>query len=176
MPDILRLDDVYLTRLFIDWHGSPAEHASIPPVSPQPAIDYQVLRNPGDPKQFMLELHCRVRKADLGGRAGCELDAKVVGLFDLPESLSEDERQQLIRINGIAILYGYLRGQVGVFSGSFPAGKITLPAIYVPDEIARIETARARKHAREAATPRAAKPISATPPAKPSPRKPAKRN
>ena len=63
--------------------------------------------------------------------------------------MDEEQMQALIRINGSAILYGILRGEIAVFTGSFPGGKFVLPAVYMQDVVKDVETKNRARLAKE---------------------------
>lgn len=42
-----------------------------------------------------------------------------------------EERRKLAAVNGATVLYGALRGQIALMTGSFPGGSILLPAVYM---------------------------------------------
>ncbi len=150
MPDILQLKDFILTRLHVDWQApeKPAERVEKP--EEDLFIDYQVLRNAEAQRSLALEF--RVKLTLMGkDTGGYSIESEIVGFFDFPKSMSEDEMQYLIRVNGGAILYGILRGQIAQATGSFPDGKYLLPAIYMPDVFKQVEATHAKVREKAAA-------------------------
>jgi len=62
-------------------------------------------------------------------RFGYKIQANISGKFMAPDGISEKVLNELIPSNGTLILYGILRGQLALFTSSFPGGRITLPTI-----------------------------------------------
>lgn len=142
MPEILQLEEFYLTRLHIDWHQPPdAKGKGRMLVQGMNAVDYDVMRRRGDARLFALKLRYTLRPTE--PKAGLEIDSEIVGIFRFPKTMPEDEMQKLIRINGGMILYGILRGEIACHTGSFPGGKFVLPTVNMPDIVRRIEAAKA---------------------------------
>ena len=139
MPDILQLEDFHMTRLHVDWLEPKAKGKRPVSVQSQVSMNYDVMRRRTDKRLFALVLRFKFGPEEDQPQAGYAIDAEITGLFRFPESLSEGDMQKLIRINGGMILYGILRGQIATFTGSFPEGKFTLPAMYMPDVIATVE-------------------------------------
>jgi len=150
MPDILQLKDFIITRLHVDWQTPthPAEDEGS--FSGDLTIDYEVLRNPEAQLSLALEFRVKLTPRD-NDAAGYSIESEIVGLFDFPETMSDDQVQYLIRVNGGTILYGILRGQIALFTGSFPGGKYTLPAIYMQDVVRQVEAKRKKPKIKPAA-------------------------
>jgi hypothetical protein len=72
------------------------------------------------------------------GLSGYKVDTIIEGFFKFPESFSDEERNYLIAVNGGTILYGILRGQLSMISGSFPQGKFVLPTVYMDEVVKNI--------------------------------------
>jgi len=142
MPDILQLEDFHMTRLHVDWYQPEAKDKGHMSVQSRFWIDYDVMRRTTDKRLFALKLRFKLGPQGGQRQAGYAIDTEIVGLFRFPESLSEEDMQKLVRVNGGMILYGILRGQIAGFTGSFPGGKFTLPAVYMPDVVAKIESER----------------------------------
>jgi len=140
MNGIISLDDFTITRLHVDWH----DNAVISADAYELGIEYDVGRNPENRHQFLLKF--RVNYGTERGRGkrrkGYEVEAEIHGLFTFPDDTPEDEMQTLIRINGGTILYGILRGEIASFTGSFPAGKLILPTVYMHEIVSQVEAER----------------------------------
>ena len=142
MPDVLHLEDFHMTRLHVDWLEPKAKGKRPVSVQSQVSMNYDVMRRRTDKRLFALVLRFQFGPEKDQPQAGYAIDAEIAGLFRFPESLSEGDMQKLIRINGGMILYGILRGQIAGFTGSFPHGKFTLPAVYMPDVVATVESGK----------------------------------
>ena len=142
MPDILKLEDFQLVQLDVRWHD--AEDFGGEESVPSDAgfgISYDVLRQKEDSRRFALKMRFQ-SSPDGRGKVGYTIVAVMEGFFSFPESVAEDDMQMLVRINGLTILYGILRGQLSMITGVFPGGEFVLPAIYMPDVVTQIESQR----------------------------------
>lgn len=149
MPDILRLRQFDLLQLHVDW-APPKDGADADLDEPIVGCHYEVLRSKESPREFALEFTVKVLPAPGKPVAGYVIDAKIVGFFSFPESMDEEQMQQLIRINGGTILYGILRGQLSAFTGAFPGGQFILPAVYMQEVVVDVERKRMAEAARAA--------------------------
>lgn len=62
--------------------------------------------------------------------ARCDYEITIEGQFSDPATISEEQFNQQLWINGASVLYGILRAKMEVFSSTiFNDGKITLPLI-----------------------------------------------
>ena len=142
MAKILHLRNFVVTRLHADWHQKKEAVSENTPVQETYGIDYDVLRNNEAPTSFALKFRHRYYQEVVGEKTGLELESEIVGFFDFGDSLDESMMQTLIRVNGCAILYGILRGQVASFTGSFPDGKCLLPTLSMQDVVKQVESTR----------------------------------
>lgn len=127
MSDILRLHSFKMLRLSLseDPFAQDAQQ-----VRPKLDVDFNIMRNNTDPDRFLMIL-------TLSGGSGTETAAarglcyEVTGgaEFELPSIVEPEKRGMIIAINGGAILYGLIRGQVAMATGSFPSGSLLLPTI-----------------------------------------------
>jgi len=140
MPDILKLEDFQLVQLDVKWQDEEDfEGEESVPSDAEFSISYDVLRQKEDSRRFALNM--RVQSGPDGpGKAGYTIVAVMEGFFSFPESVAEDDMQMLVRINGLTILYGILRGQLSMITGVFSGGEFVLPAIYMPDVVTQIES------------------------------------
>ena len=77
------------------------------------AIGYDVAQNAEAPDHYRLTFRVKVQEKDVDGRdTGYYVEAHIVGYFSFPASVSEEDREYLIRVNGGTILYGILRGHI----------------------------------------------------------------
>jgi preprotein translocase subunit SecB len=144
MPDQMLLDDFFVTRLHIDWRQPTASAVDIDRLNL--TCDYNVAYNAQDNSMFKMELSVRLsqvgkQQADVG----YIIEADLVGLFSFPTEVDAEDRQMLVRVNGINLLYGTLRGILANMSGVFPSERLVLPAINPMDIVQQVET-RKNKH------------------------------
>lgn len=129
----LQLDDFTLVRLLLNFQRGPAEKATDEPC-PDLHLKCQVARNTENPLRFRVRLDLAVKTKP--GHSGLDVEAEAYGLFSFPEGTDEREMHYLARVNGGTILYGLLRGQIAMASGSFPGKKVVLPAVVMQDFLA----------------------------------------
>jgi len=150
-PEILQLEDYYLSRFHVDFHFPKEGKTQVDALSL--SFDYDTLKHVENENSRMLTLRI----------AGCQLDSKeekigldfeveINGVFIVPESLESERQEALLRYNGVSILYSTLRGVIGNLSGSFPAGRLCLPTVLPNDVVQQIEAKKqaAKKVAKKA--------------------------
>lgn len=136
----LHLDEFFIIRLNLAWVT--AESAETSEEYPSDlGIDYELSRHDDDPQLFRLVL--RVDSVVKKGYTGLNVESEIAGFFSFPEDTAEDEMQYLVRVNGASMLYGILRGQIAMVSGSFPGGKVNLPAVVMQEILPEIDRAKA---------------------------------
>ena len=141
-PDVLQLNEFFLTKLNIKWIEAEKKSEEI-----ICSIDYDVARNIQNNRAFKLILRCsiypKLSKDSEVIYSGYEIETEIVGIFYFPEGFDEGDMQLIIRDNGCRILYGILRGEIASITGSFHNGKFTLPTVNMRRII--IDTERNRK-------------------------------
>jgi hypothetical protein len=139
MTEILRLEDFAFTRLHVDWHEPDGLLPEPSALIDNTVFDYDVYRRNDAMHSLALQMRLHSSSTYEGDQVGYEIDTEIVGFFNFPETMTEDEIQALVRINGGTILYGIVRGEIAAFTGSFPGGKFVLPAVYMTDVVDDIE-------------------------------------
>lgn len=148
MSDLkLQLDEFFITRLSVEWISAPESQE----VSTDVRFTYDVARHKKNLNKFRLIFYMHTAPSEDKARYGYVLDCAIAGLFSFADGLSEKEMQALIRINGCTILYGILRGQIALITGSFLGGKFNLPTIMMQDVVNSVEAEKAAS--RSAKTP-----------------------
>lgn len=134
----MQLEEFFLTHLDISWRrGNVSEEG----LGGQPGIDYEIARNSDDQHIFRLALHVALTPPEDEG--GLSVRCNILGFFSFPEETEEDDMQYLARVNGATMLYGILRGQVAMATGSFPSGKANLPPVVMQDILPQIDREKA---------------------------------
>ncbi len=59
--------------------------------------------------------------------------ASITGYFTFTEDLDKETMMRLLHLNGLSILYGILRGQLSMISGSFGGNKLNLPTMNIQE-------------------------------------------
>lgn len=117
-------------------------------------FDYDVWRNPENTSEFLMRFWTRFQEETAKKeRCGYQVEAEVYGNFTLSDSIEESKWQRLIRLNGVSILLGIIRAQIGMNTGSFIGQKLVIPTIMPQDIVERIEENKkqARKVTKKAA-------------------------
>ncbi|MFH0880807.1 MAG: hypothetical protein V2A34_13915 [Lentisphaerota bacterium] len=120
--------------MHIDW-ADPEKETEI---SLQFTFDYDVARHKEDACRYRMIFRMSAR-SNKECAVGLMLDAEIAGFFTLPKEMEADKREYQIRVNGCAILYGVLRGQLALVTGSFPGGKFNLPSVMMQEVVETVE-------------------------------------
>ena len=147
-----RLDEFALTRMRLDWHGPPDVPASS--AGSQVRVDYALARRTDDASQYKLDLRVEFAPKSAKKKAGWEIDTRITGFFSFPRGVDAATMDEVVRFNGIPILFGILRGLLASATGCFPGGKFCLPAVPVQD----IVNAERKRPSAAKAKPKAAVP------------------
>ena len=139
---ILQLEDYFLTRLNVEFIFPDEVEVEAESVSLE--FDYDVLTHPDDPLRRMLALRVGVSQvAKDDSKMAYQAECEINGQFRIPEEIKKEQREGLLRINGVSILYSTLRGIIGNLSGSFPQGRLCLPTILPQDVVKHVEKSKA---------------------------------
>lgn len=134
----LHLEEFLLTRFNLDWHVGDGKNTD--DCLSEAILDYDVARHNEQNHTFRLTLSVALAVKD--GCTGVAIDCRIVGFFLFPEDEEETNMEYLVRVNGATILYGILRGQIAMVSGSFPKGKFNLPAVVMQDVLLEVDRKR----------------------------------
>ena len=137
----LHLEEFFIKRLNLEWVTSESgKNADAEEYPSDLGIDYELARHDEDPRCFRLLLNVEsLVKEDY---TGLKMETEIVGFFSFPDDTEEDEMQYLVRINGASMLYGILRGQIAMVTGSFPTGKMNLPPVVMQEVLPEIDRAK----------------------------------
>lgn len=143
----LLLDNFYLTRLNISWR--PPEKETVDVQQVHVSFDYDLATNTEKPNYRRMLL--RIKAEEIGvqqPKVGFIVDTEIAGIFIIPDGTPEDKKEALVRVTGLAMLYGTLRGVLGSMTSSFEQQKLVLPSI---DPRAVVETVESRKQSGKSA-------------------------
>jgi hypothetical protein len=158
----LQLDEFALTELHVHWE--PGSEGKSKPAS-KLDIGYTVHRLTSDPTKYRLTMTVKDHRAasEDGGRV--KIVSTIVGFFTLPAATEAKEREKRIRLNGLTMLYGALRGVLSSVTGFLPPGsRYLLPTVNMLDVVRAVEGARAQAAAvNEEGPVRAPRPRRASP-------------
>lgn len=127
----IHLDEFILTRLHVDWHGSP--EAAAGGTEKEIRVGYNVATKKDDATRFKFDLRVALVPKSAKKKTGWEIDTAITGFFSFPEGIDAATMDEAVRFNGILILFGILRGLLASATGAFPGGKYCLPALPVQD-------------------------------------------
>jgi preprotein translocase subunit SecB len=152
MPPVCQLEDYVLTRLHLDF--IPPQEDEVQINQARSAFDYSVGVHQKEKHRYRLEFRVKCHEADSkGNKVGYELETEIVGFFSFNESDPKEKMEMLVRLNGVSILYGILRGIVATASGSFPAGKFLLPTVMPQDVVESVEKGKVAAKKKEDGAP-----------------------
>ncbi len=138
----VRLDDFGLTHLEI--HCEPVR-ATPGEMTHAIGLDYQVGFRKDNPSASRLGMEFRDSVKDKNGAELLRIKAAITGFFTFPEDTPLPKRERIIRVNGLTILYGVLRGLLMPAVAAFPMPfRYILPTI---DMIQVIKKAEEKKQA-----------------------------
>jgi len=145
--NIIHLDTFNLRSLSIKQaDGDPGEKTEY-----AITFGYAVEKNDGAPDRFRLTLVVDLAPKGKEAPGAITVSASVVGLFSFPKGVKEEDMQYVLQVNGSAILYGLLRGQVAMLTGAFRGPRFLLPTVNMAEIVKEVE-AKAKANQEPAAT------------------------
>jgi len=152
-----QLEDFHMTRLHLDWVDPAREEVNIEATNSR--FDYDVFSNREHSRYFMMKFQAWFQQVDENrNKVGYQVECETLGIFEISEEIPEESWSGVIRLNGLSILYGILRGQLANATGSFPNGKLLIPTIMPKDIIQMVEEQEKRNAKKEASNGTAGKP------------------
>lgn len=149
MTPILQLEDYYLTQLHVDW-GIPSTKEPIKVESTECSFDYEVGVHTKAPQRRMLKLKVKMQEQDeKGQKVGFRIETEMTGHFSFTEATPSGKEEYVLRVNGVSMLYGTLRGILGTITGSFPGRRFSLPSIMPNEIVKQVEEAREKRSAQK---------------------------
>lgn len=143
---VLQLEEYYLTRLSMDYKF-PTGVQEITVASANAQFHYDVLTHAKDPRRRQLKLHVEFQERDDKDQpVGYHIVCDIVGFFSFTDATPKGKEEILIRVNGFNMLYGALRGMLGMITGLGPGGRFSVPNV-MPNEIVKDIENRRRKTA-----------------------------
>jgi preprotein translocase subunit SecB len=150
MNPVCQLEDFSLTKLHVDFHSTNEDQLEVNKARSH--FDYDVGQHPENPNLFRMDLRVDYHEENDSGQAiGHAVKTEIIGFFSFNNADDKENLSLLVRLNGVSILYGLLRGMVANATGVFPAGKCILPTIMPRDVVESVEKAKGRaKHPKPA--------------------------
>lgn len=135
-PPVLQLEKHFLQKLHIDWKPPAAEPATSVAAT-RCAFDYDIAVHRTEKHRRMITFRLRAEEIDHNEQpVAHKVDCEIVGLFSLTSATPLGKEEEILRINGVSILYGILRGIFSMTTGAFPGGGFSLPSV-MPQDIVR---------------------------------------
>ena len=135
---VCHLDNFHFTRVNIAWH-EPQEDCKVDVAY---VFDYDVIRHVVEKNCYRLAF--RVSALPQTPKPlGYAIDCEIAGFFHFPPDTPQETMDALIRFNGCTILYGIIRGQLAMITGSFPNRKFVLPTVMMEEVVNGIEKQKA---------------------------------
>jgi preprotein translocase subunit SecB len=135
----LQLEHFYFNKLNIEF-CLPQKTSKEAPKEHKLAIHYDVAVNNNNNNLFRLLFKTTVTPVSKKA-GGLKIDTEMFGFFSFPENTPSEDMEYLIRVNGCSILYGILKGQLPLYTASFPE-EFYLPTIIMEDVVEHVENNR----------------------------------
>lgn len=134
-----QLEEFFITRLHLD-HREVKGAEKTKPKQLGYGFDYTVGQHKNEAHRYRMAFRVVAEEfAENEQPAGLKLESEILGYLALNPKLGKAEREELVRMNGVSILYGILRGIVATMTGTFPNGRLTLPAALPADIVNQVE-------------------------------------
>lgn len=83
----------------------------------------------------------RIAIENAGGKiAPYDIDVGVFGIFEISKDIPDEERKNLVTVNGCSMLYGAIREHIMTLSARSIHGILILPTVNFQDKIKRIDS------------------------------------
>lgn len=90
--------------------------------------------NKDDPKLYGVKLRIAIENKK-GKIAPYDLDIEIAGLFEIKSKVPKEEREDMIVVNGCAVLYSAIRDQIMTITARCSRGVFILPTVNFLDKI-----------------------------------------
>jgi len=77
---------------------------------------------------YAVKLHIQIKNEE-GKLAPYDIDIEVAGLFEIDDKVKPEDREDMITINGCAVLYSAIRDQVLTLTSRSANGQLMLPTV-----------------------------------------------
>lgn len=169
---LCQLNDYNFTQLSIQWKPAP-DRDEFEVDNLVSKFDYSVWQNPENPLTHLMRFWASFNEeTPEKENYGYQIEAEIFGNLTLSTEIPEEKRALYIRQNGVSILLGLMRAQIGMNTGSFVGGKLVIPTL-MPNEIVK-EVQAAKQRTKQTEPPKTTSRKKAKSPAKKKPRKQSK--
>lgn len=101
-------------------------------------IEVATVGDENEPAMFAVRLHITIANEE-GKVVPYDLDIDVAGFFTVSNKIPKEKREELVTVNGCAVLYSAIRDQVMTLSARSHHGVLILPTVNFLDKIERKE-------------------------------------
>ncbi len=133
---LCQLNDYNFTKLSIQWKPAP-DRDDFEVDNLVSKFDYSVWQNHDNPLMHLMRFWASFSEETPDKENyGYQIEAEIFGNLTLSAEIPEEKRALYIRQNGVSILLGLMRAQIGMNTGSFIGGKLVIPTL-MPNEIVK---------------------------------------
>jgi len=97
-------------------------------------IETQTFGDEADPLLYGVKLRIAIENAE-GKIAPYTLDIEVAGYFEVSNKIQKENREEMVIVNGCAVLYSAIRDQVMTLSARSSQGTLILPTVNFLDRV-----------------------------------------
>lgn len=137
----LQLEEFYFQHFSVEYHPGEAPQVQDTVDLARLHFDYDVLYNSDEPGKWAIAMSFYLAPDEDDALPCYEVEAQLFGFFDASE-ISADAVEYLVRVNGMTMLYGVMRGHVAGATGVFPMGKLVLPSVNMAAVVETVEEAK----------------------------------
>jgi hypothetical protein len=149
---LLQLNDFSISKLHIEKNDKPVNIAPF-----KAKVGYSVQQHKENNDLYKLNFSFDGSSLKSNNEIDFLVHSEMCGFFSFPDGYTVEEKESLIRVNGLTILYGILRGQIAMCTGSFPGGKITLPTLSMYEIVMKAEANLKKNQIKDSPVPLKAK-------------------
>lgn len=140
----MQLNQYHLTKLQIDWRLPTVSQVEV--CETRCRFDYVIGKHKTKENEFRMVLSVSAEEiAKEQPNIGYLISAELAGIFSFPEPPGKILPAVAVRVGGLNLLYGALRGVVAGITGSFPGGVFLFPTVNPQKIVMEIEKDKAAR-------------------------------
>ena len=139
----LLLEHAFFNRIRLD--AVVAKHPEQKPGMSSINVTCDVKKHNEDPTRFLIQMAVTISPKDEKSPGLYEGELVAVGGFRVTENVQENDRADLVVVNGKAIMYGVIREMVANLSARGSHGVYFLPTVTFCDEAAKVPAVAPKK-------------------------------
>lgn len=97
-------------------------------------VETSIFGDVNDPVLFGIKLRIAIENKE-GKLAPYALDVEAAGLFEISKKIQKEKREEMVMVNGCAVLYSAIRDQVMTLSARCSRGTFILPTVNFLDKV-----------------------------------------